>query len=48
MAPNAAPANFTLWKKWNVAMKALYPKAMIDDKRADGSFVTVKDPAGRD
>ena len=29
MAKNATPANFTLWKKWNQEMKALYPKTII-------------------
>ena len=29
MAPNATPANFTNWKKWNAQMKALYPKAIV-------------------
>ena len=48
MAKNALPAHQTLWKKWNAEMKALYPKAIIDDKNKDGSPVTVKDPKGND
>ena len=48
MVKGATPANFTLWKKWNLAMKNLYPKAIILDKKADGSPLTVKDPNGKD
>ena len=48
MAKGATPANFTLWKKWNLAMKNLYPKTIINDKKADGSPLTVKDPNGKD
>ena len=48
MVQGATPANFTLWKKWNVAMKELYPKSIINDKKADGSPVTVKDVKGKD
>lgn len=48
MVKGATPANFTLWKKWNVAMKELYPKSIINDKKADGSPVTVKDINGKD
>ncbi len=48
MARNAAPANKTLWTKWNVAMKALYPGKIIDDKHKDGRPVTIKDPKGKD
>ncbi len=48
MVKGAAPANFTLWKKWNLAMKKLYPSSIINDKKADGSPVTVKDPNGKD
>ena len=28
MCKNALPANFTLWKKWNAAQKAFYPKSI--------------------
>ena len=48
MVKGATPANFTLWKKWNVAMKDLYPKSIINDKKADGSPVTIKDTKGKD
>ena len=48
MAPNAAPENQALWKKWNAEMKALYPRTIIDDKNKDGSPVTIKDPKGKD
>lgn len=48
MAPNAASGNLASWKKWNAEMKALYPKAIIDDKNKDGTPVTVKDPNGKD
>ena len=29
MCPGATPANVKAWQEWNVAMKQLYPKAMI-------------------
>ena len=48
MAKNALPAHQVIWKKWNAEMKALYPKAIIDDKNKDGTPVTVKDPKGND
>ncbi len=48
MCKGATPGNFTTWKKWNAAMKALYPKAIIEDKKPDGTPVTVKDPKGKD
>ena len=41
MRPGAAPADVTEWRKWNAAMKATYPSALIADKE------TVTDPAGR-
>ena len=48
MAKNALPAHQVLWKKWNAEMKTLYPKTIIDDKKKDGSPLTVKDPKGND
>jgi hypothetical protein len=48
MVKGATPANLSLWKKWNVAMKELYPKRIINDKKADGSPVTIKDAKGKD
>ena len=41
MRPGATPADVTEWRKWNAAMKAAYPAALIVDKE------TVTDPAGR-
>ena len=46
MAKNATPANFTLWKKWNTEMKALYPKAIIKVVGKDGKPYTIDDPNG--
>ena len=48
MCKDATPANFTLWKKWNAEMKALYTKAIITVTDKSGQPVTVKDPAGKD
>ena len=48
MCKDATPANFTLWKKWNAEMKALYTKAVITVTDKSGQPVTVKDPAGKD
>lgn len=48
MCKDATPANFTLWKKWNAEMKALYTKAIITVTDKSGKPVTVKDPAGKD
>lgn len=48
MCKDATPANFTLWKKWNAEMKALYTKAVITVTDKSGKPVTVKDPAGKD
>ena len=48
MSKDATPANFTLWKKWNTEMKALYPKAVITVTDKAGKPVTIKDPAGKD
>ncbi len=48
MCKDATPANFTLWKKWNTEMKALYPKAVITVTDKAGKPVTIKDPAGKD
>lgn len=48
MCKGATPSNVTTWKKWNAAMKALYPKTIIEDKKPDGSPVTVKDVNGKD
>ena len=48
MCKDATPANFTLWKKWNAEMKALYTKAVITVTDKAGKPVTVKDPAGKD
>ena len=31
MCQGATPANVKTWQEWNVAMKALYPKEIIDD-----------------
>ena len=47
MAKNATPANFTLWKKWNTEMKALYPKAIIKvmDKKTNKPY-TIDDATG--
>lgn len=48
MCKDATPANFTLWKKWNAEMKALYTKAVITVTDKSGQPITVKDPAGKD
>ena len=48
MCKDATPANFTLWKKWNAEMKALYTKTVITVTDKAGQPVTVKDPAGKD
>ena len=48
MCKDATPANFTLWKKWNAEMKALYTKSVITVTDKSGKPVTVKDPAGKD
>ena len=48
MCKGATPSNFTTWKKWNTEMKALYPSTIIEDKKADGTPITVKDPKGKD
>ena len=48
MCKDATPANFTLWKKWNAEMKALYTKAVITVTDKSGKPITVKDPAGKD
>ena len=48
MSKDATPANFTLWKKWNAEMKALYTKAVITVTDKSGQPITVKDPAGKD
>ena len=47
MAKNATPANFTLWKKWNTEMKALYPKSIIKvvDKKTNKPY-TIDDATG--
>ena len=47
MAKNATPANFTLWKKWNTEMKALYPKAIIKvmDQKTNKPY-TIDDATG--
>ena len=47
MAKNATPANFTLWKKWNQEMKALYPKTIIKviDKKTNKPY-TIDDAKG--
>ena len=48
MSKGATPANQTLWKKWNAAMKALYPKALItcvDPKTKQP--LTILDPGGK-
>lgn len=48
MCKDATPANFTLWKKWNAEMKALYTKAVITVTDKSGQPITIKDPAGKD
>ncbi len=48
MCKGATPANQNSWKDWNVAMKGLYPKAIIDDKNKDGTPMTVTDPGGKE
>ena len=47
MAKNATPANFTLWKKWNQEMKALYPKTIVKviDKKTNKPY-TIDDATG--
>ena len=47
MAKNATPANFTLWKKWNQEMKALYPKTIVKviDKKTNKPY-TIDDANG--
>ena len=48
MAPNATPANLTLWKNWNAQMKALYPKAIVTvmDKKTNQPY-TINDEKGK-
>lgn len=48
MVKTASSVNVKRWLQWNAKMKALYPKTIIDDKRADGAPVTVKDWQGKD
>ena len=36
MCQGATPANVKIWQDWNSAMKALYPKSMIDAGTIDG------------
>lgn len=48
MSKEATPANKTAWKKWNQAMKALYPKSIVTVTDKAGKPVTVKDPGGKE
>ena len=48
MCKDATPANFTLWKKWNAEMKALYTKTVVTVTDKAGKPVTVKDAGGKD
>ena len=48
MCKGALPVNKKIWQDWNVAMKKLYPKIIINDKNKDGTPVTMKDPNGKD
>ena len=48
MCKGATPANQNLWKDWNVSMKGLYPKSIVDAKNKDGSPMTVLDPGGKE
>lgn len=48
MSKEATPANKTAWKKWNQAMKALYPKSIITVTDKAGKPVTVVDPTGKE
>ncbi|MGN0847343.1 MAG: prenyltransferase/squalene oxidase repeat-containing protein [Kiritimatiellia bacterium] len=48
MCKGATPANFTLWKKWNAEMKALYPKSIITITDKSGQPVMIKDATGKD
>ena len=36
MCAGATPANVKIWQDWNVAMKALYPKTMLDGGTIEG------------
>ena len=36
MCAGAIPANVKIWQDWNVAMKALYPKSMLDGGTIEG------------
>lgn len=48
MCKGATPINQKIWKDWNTAMKALYPKIIKDVKDKNGNLVKVKDPAGKE